>query len=442
MGVSLNTPLSKALKRTLFLLVVAVLVLGVIAAQFGHTEAADKSVVRIRLSIDTTTSFSFSLNGNYSINGNPDISLASGSYTVRLESGTLRLYSGSSVIASGSSIKITELMPPASGMNLASIRTTRYGTNNYRGDIEFRISSGAITAINHIYLEYYLYGVVPHEMSNSWPIEALKAQAVTARTYAVRYMGSGTFDLNDTSSNQVYKGFNPAHDNAIRAVNETAKTVLKCGNELVPTYYAASNGGFVSIPQHVWSASSAIRPYHVTMLDPYDTRNTWSMQEVLIFPKAITSSNRIAYQYMSSGSMVAGSSTLSGNAERYFKILALPAAASKGYIAAVTDDIEIQGINRMVAHTYAGNHGIPDYTGTNSSLFFRFADVTMTVLAYRYATPQEELETGSALIREPVTVDFTISFDKLKESGGLYRAFENSSLRAVVVEETATSWHI
>lgn len=438
----MNTLLFKALKRTLFLLVVAVLVVGVIAAQLSHTEAADNSIVRIKLSIGTPTSFSFSLSGNYSIEGMGNVSLASGSYTVKIESGTLRLYNGSTLVASGSTIKIVELAPPSGSYNFASIKTTNYGTNNYRGSIEFRISSSAIVLINHIYIEYYLYGVVPHEMSNSWPIEALKAQAVTARTYAVRYMGSGTYDLIDTSANQVYKGFNPSHTNAIKAVDDTSRVVLKSGNELVQTYYAASNGGHVDIPQHVWSASAPLKPYHITMPDPYDTANTWSVQEVLIFPKAMSGSGGIKHQVMSSGSMVAGSTTRSGNAELYFKTSALPAVVAAGYIAGVTSDIEIQGVSRITPHTYAGNHGLPDATGGNNCIVFNRADVTMTVLAYRFASAAEQQQTGSAYVQEPVTVTFTISLDTLRSSSSSYRSFDNTSLRLFVVEESGSSWNI
>ena len=122
-----------------------------------------------------------------------------------------------------------------------------------------------IDVINHVYLEYYLYGVVPYEMNDSWPIEALKAQAVAARTYASRYMGGGgSYDLVDTAANQVYKGYNASNTNAIRAVTETAKTVLKCDGALVQTFYTASNGGYVDIPQHLWSATADIEtvPYH------------------------------------------------------------------------------------------------------------------------------------------------------------------------------------
>jgi SpoIID/LytB domain protein len=432
--------MQKALKRILCLLVVAFLVVGILSAQLDQAQAADYSIVRVKLSIGSTSSFGFSLSGNYGIDGDPGKSLTSGSYTVKAQNGTLSLYNGSTLVCSGSPIKIVEKQPSSGSYNFATVKTTAHGTNNYRGDLEFRLSGSSVILINHIYLDYYLYGVVPHEMSNTWPIEALKSQAVAARTYAVRYMGGGSYDMVDTAANQVYRGYDPSKNNAIRAVDETAKTVLKSDGKLVQTYYAASNGGYVDIPQHVWSSSATLLPYHVVQADPYDVQNTWSMQEVLIFPKSGSSS--IVYQYMDSGKMVTGSSSLSANAERYFKIAALPQVAAKGYIAGVTSDITISGIERILPHTYEGNHGLPDVTGASKCVVYTKADVTMTVLANRYATPDEERLTGQALIQEPVSVTFTINMHELDKSGGMYQAFANTSLRLFVVEETDTSWNI
>ncbi len=435
----MNTSLQKTLKRILSLLIVAVLAVGVLAAHFDTARAADNSIVRIKLSIGTPTSFDFSLSGNYGIEGDAGKSLGSGSYTVKAEGGTLNLYLGGARVCSGGSFKIVEKQPNSGTYNYATIKTTTYGTNSYRGNLEFRLNGSSIMLINHIYLEYYLYGVVPHEMSNTWPLEALKTQAVSARTYALRYMGGSTYDMVDTATNQVYKGYNPANTNAIRAVDETGRQVLKCNGQLVQTYYAASNGGSVDIPQHVWSSSAPLLPYHVIQADPYDVQNTWSEQEVLIFPK---NGSAVSYRYMSEGNMVAGSGTYSANAERYLKIMALGPVAAQGYIAGVTSDLTIAGVSRITPHTYEGNHGLPDATGASNCVVFQKADVTMTVLANRRATPEEEIATGQGFIQAPVTVTFTIDMHEFDNSGGLYQAFGNTSLRLFVVEETGDSWNI
>ncbi len=440
----MKPPVKKPLRRTLAVLLSAALLATCIAIVSNETSSAvDYSVIRVKLSVGSPTSFSFSLSGNYSIEEYPSLNLSGGSYTVKLESGALKLYSGSSLLYSATKLKIVERTPPSGGVNLASIKTTTYGTHDYRGDIQFIISSGAIAVVNYVYLEYYLYGVVPHEMSNTWPADALKAQAVAARTYAVRYItGTGTYDVVDTASNQVYKGYSASYDNAIAAVDATAKQVLMSNGKLVQAYFSASNGGYTEIPQHVWSASAALQPYHVIQEDPYDVQNTWSEQEVLIFPKTISSSSSIDYQYMSSGSMVKGTGNQSASATMYFKISALSAVAAKGYTASVSGDIEIAGFDKIVAHTWEDQHDIADYNGNNACVCFEKADVTMRVYASRPATEQERNDTGADTVREQVTVTFTIDLHVLDGTSSQYRAFSNSSLRLFVVTETSTGWNI
>ena len=86
------------------------------------------------------------------------------------------------------------------------IQNPSYGKLNYKGDMVVKLDNGIIRLTNHIYLETYLYGVVPSEMPNSWHVEALKAQAVAARTYAVRNKKTSSsydYDLVDTQSSQV-----------------------------------------------------------------------------------------------------------------------------------------------------------------------------------------------------------------------------------------------
>ena len=93
-------------------------------------------------------------------------------------------------------------------------------------------------------VEDYLLGVVPYEMSNSFPLEALKAQAVCARTYALSHVrGDPYYDLEDTTNDQVFRGVNLTYGNAIQAVRDTAGVVGTYKGELASCYYSASNGG-------------------------------------------------------------------------------------------------------------------------------------------------------------------------------------------------------
>ena len=146
------------------------------------------------------------------------------------------------------------------------------------------MNSGFVRVINYLPLEKYLYGVVPYEMSNSWPVEALKAQAVCARGYVISHMStSGTYDVTDTSSYQVYKGYESSYTNSNNAVNATSGQVLTYGGSIANTYYSASNGGQTELPQNVWVSSL---PYCVMKDDPYDLRNPYSMQELSFIPQA------------------------------------------------------------------------------------------------------------------------------------------------------------
>jgi SpoIID/LytB domain protein len=119
-------------------------------------------------------------------------------------------------------------------------------------------------------------------MSNKWPLEALKealkAQAVAARTYAVRCKksASAAYDVVDTQGDQVYRGYNPGYGNCIRTVDETAKMVLKYNGGFVPTFYSSSNGGWIEAGYEVFSSvPKGFKPLSAKE-DPYDPKSQWS----------------------------------------------------------------------------------------------------------------------------------------------------------------------
>lgn len=117
-------------------------------------------------------------------------------------------------------------------------------------------------------LEEYLCGVVPSEIYESSHMEALKAQAVAARTFAVRRAMAGTV-VDDTTSFQAYRA--PLAESSPRsrqAVEETAGQVLTYGGEVIDCFYSASNGGTCKRSGEVWSRDY---PYYVNKPDPWDT---------------------------------------------------------------------------------------------------------------------------------------------------------------------------
>lgn len=126
------------------------------------------------------------------------------------------------------------------------------GGHAYRGEAEVRLnSSAALAGINELPLEQYLYGVVPRELGPvAYPeLEALKAQAVAARTYTLANLGKrgkDGYDLLATTSDQVYGGLEAEHPLSTQAVDETAGVVARSGGALVDATYSSTSGGYTA----------------------------------------------------------------------------------------------------------------------------------------------------------------------------------------------------
>ena len=145
------------------------------------------------------------------------------------------------------------------------------GGVNYRGfALLRRMTDSDMTVINVVGLEEYLYSVVGREMSPSWNIEALKAQAVCARTYAMTHMNKYQkygFNLCNTQNSQVYSGIGAESESTIRAVNETAGQTVRYGGKTVEVFYFSSGGGSTEDSKNVWSGDL---PYLKSVADPYE----------------------------------------------------------------------------------------------------------------------------------------------------------------------------
>ena len=144
------------------------------------------------------------------------------------------------------------------------------GGRAYRGALVVRSSGGSLSAVNHVGLEEYLYGVVPDEMPSSWAMEALKAQAVAARSYAVvSRRTSGVFDLFSDTRSQVYGGLASEEARSNAAINATASKVVMHGGRVAYTFFHSTSGGRTAAIQDVWNAAPI--PYLVSVADPYDS---------------------------------------------------------------------------------------------------------------------------------------------------------------------------
>ena len=141
----------------------------------------------------------------------------------------------------------------------------------YYGDfVYWRNTGGNLTVINYVNVDDYVKGVIPYEMSPSWPLEAQKAGAISARTYVMANLNKHStkgFDVCNTIDCQVYKGTGSATSTSDAAVDETAGQYLTYQNELCETYYYSSNGGASEDSENVWNGSI---PYLRGKEDPYE----------------------------------------------------------------------------------------------------------------------------------------------------------------------------
>ena len=141
----------------------------------------------------------------------------------------------------------------------------------YSGGFQYARMDGALlTVINYVDIEDYVKGIIPYEMNNTWPLEALKAQACCARTYALSSIGrhgATGADLCTEEHCQVYLGRARANALTDQAVEETAGMYVTYDGQLCETYYSSSNGGASESSANVWGQAL---PYLQGVVDPYE----------------------------------------------------------------------------------------------------------------------------------------------------------------------------
>ena len=147
---------------------------------------------------------------------------------------------------------------------------TWFRGNRYRGGFEYTVSGGGLQVVNVVDLEDYVKGVLPSEMPGDWELEALKAQAVCARTFAclnTKHLSAYGFDVCNSTDCQVYSGVGAATSATDRAVEETEGECLYYDGELAEAYYHSSDGGATEDAENVWGTDI---PYLQGKEDPYE----------------------------------------------------------------------------------------------------------------------------------------------------------------------------
>lgn len=269
-------------KRFLLKLIslIAIACLCVITS-FADENIDNKTIIRVGLSYSSTTAtnvtisnsggFLVSLDGQQLSPTNINVN----SLTLSAEKGLLyvnTLFGGNVTYAStGTKILISSVSEED--------RITYNGTDYY-GSFEFYLdNNGKITVINAVDIEDYLKGVLPSEVYPSWNMEALKAAAVVARTYALRNVSTSShsangFDICATTHCQMYSGSKKENQRTNEAIFLTSGLVVMYNGALALTPYHSSNGGFTETASGAWGGSQNTYPYLTAVYTPYeDYRN-------------------------------------------------------------------------------------------------------------------------------------------------------------------------
>ena len=269
------------MKKIICLLLVCILLAP--AASFAKGEkASDIRVLLRRLYL--TDRADLTLFGRYlaRAESGSELLLTDGTkVTILLQDQRLILFAGG--VSADMGKKLT-LLRQDSGNTVPGIRFNLQA-GFYPGDLSLSAEKDTdsealkMVPVLNLPLETYLQGVVPYEMGDGFPEEALKAQAVCARTYALSHLNpDAAWDVVDTTNDQVFRGIPENSPKSLQAVTETAGLVLTCDGKLITAWYGASNGGQTELPSNIWKGEVP-RCYAMTD-DPWDAENPESTVRV------------------------------------------------------------------------------------------------------------------------------------------------------------------
>ena len=264
-------------KRRLFpFLICAMLMITGLSGTINQASAEIQSTIRVYLRrLQITDTLNLTIHGEYMTGDGKTVFSDGTNMTIVQRNGQLVLHSGGIVVAMGNKIQLVRCQSECERQGI----TIAGNDGLYEGDLSLDIDNGVIRPILSIHVEDYLLGVVPFEMGDSFPLEALKAQAITARTYALRKSGSsGAYDVEDTTNDQAYRGRTTYSPLSEQAVKETEGICGVYRGALAQCYYSASNGGQTELGQHVWPTSNPDAYGYMDMRDdPYDLENKKSV---------------------------------------------------------------------------------------------------------------------------------------------------------------------
>ncbi len=194
----------------------------------------------------------------------------------------IRKKNGQYIVAINGSKNIWSYLPRSKGLRVRSKdpRGIWLGKRRYSGELRVLIKGDGLKVVNHLGIEKYLASVVGSEMPKSWPIAALKAQAIASRTYALQQLDKKNFyDVSATEKNQVYLGIESETQRIRAAVENTRSLVLTHQGRLINAVFHSSSGGKTEASGAVWKRQL---PYLVSVLD-FDQHSP-SYQWKMTFP--------------------------------------------------------------------------------------------------------------------------------------------------------------
>jgi SpoIID/LytB domain protein len=295
--------------------------------------------------------------------------LAAGSYRIQPggAGGRVQIVSGATGAITKGLVSPVRVNPGSRPLRLDDSAGIGFRGDHWHGSFRIVRSGGSLLCVDLVGLEKYLRGVVPSEMPASWPLPALKAQAIAARSYAVATRNrSGTFDAYADTRSQVYGPIEHEASASTAAVSATSHLVVWYRHTVATTFFSSSSGGRTSSEQAAWDTTYG-QPYLVPVRDRYDSAgganpyHTWPVvtYSPVHLARALGLSGSVAsvdmkidgpsQRVLSLGvTSSGGTSTLSGDTvqvrmglrSNYFRLLqrtlAVPAAAVAGTPFAVT----------------------------------------------------------------------------------------------------------
>lgn len=275
---------------------------------------------------------------------------AGNALTASASEGQLTVQAGGETIAIGRSVLLTRAESDGHGILFAAPSLS----NRFCGDLLLTASGNVVSAVLNIYVEDYLYGVVGYMMAPSSGLEALKAQAVAARSYALyqKALNSVEFDLTDTVDGFTFKGRSEGdeYQNVVQAVDDTRGMVLMDGDMLACGWSTESNGGQT---ESCANAFGLERAYSVVADDEYDLFSSGAKKSAQIPKDAGTLDDDLSNLLVESATRTL--SQLSGDEVREVRITAIDAirpgeaayAAPSRVLNALEFDVQASGWNSL-----------------------------------------------------------------------------------------------